>query len=80
MANVFKNLKENILFKPIIQIHGDGEVIAEGCGNVVEYTNERIIFNSKRKIEITGQDLIMTNLGCGYVSICGKINCVKLGE
>ena len=77
---MFKNLKENVVFKPIIQIHGDGEVIAEGCGNISEYTNERVVFNSKRKIEITGQGLVMTNLGCGYVSVCGKIISVKLGE
>lgn len=80
MGNVFKNFNHDIFFKPIIQIHGNGEIIAEGCGAVTVYTNEKVVFTSHGNIEIDGKNLVMKSLGQGYVSICGKITNIKFGE
>jgi len=80
MGNIFKNLNQDIFFKPIIQIHGNGEILAEGCGSVTVCTDEKVVFSSREKIEIDGKDLVMTSLGRGYVSICGKIKNIKFGD
>lgn len=80
MSNIIKNLKKEVFSKPVMQIYENRELIAEGCGNVSVYSDEKVIFSSHGRIEIDGKDLVMTNLGRGYVSICGKIVSIRFGE
>ena len=80
MTNIFKTLKDDMLDKPLIQIHGNGEILAEGCGRIIHYTEEKVIFCSNSTVEIEGAGLVMTNLGFGSVSIKGTITAIKFGD
>ena len=80
MKSIFKDLKSEIFEKSIIQIYGNGEVLAEGCGQIKIYTEDKIVFCAQKCVEIYGEGLVMNNLGCGYVSIRGKITDIKFGE
>lgn len=64
----------------LIQITGSDELLAEGCGEVRLYDENKIIFRTKRRIIIEGRQLVMTNLDSGAVSVKGKIALIKFED
>lgn len=80
MKNIFKNSFSHINGKPLMQINGTDEILAEGCGEVKLYDETKIIFKSERNVIIEGEKLIMTNLESGAVAVNGRISCVKFED
>lgn len=80
MKNIFKDKFSRINRKPLIQINGTDEVLAEGCGEVKLYDETKIIFKSERNVIIEGEKLIMTNLENGAVAVSGRISFVKFED
>ena len=55
----------------LIQITDMSELLAEGCGKIISYDTEKIIFKTTASICVEGQNLYMSNLDNGVVAIRG---------
>ena len=80
IKNIFLGIKEKITDRPLIQIYGNSEILVEGCAGILTYDDKKIVFRTDKYIEINGEELFLTNLGKGCVSICGKITIIKFGD
>ncbi|MBQ9941124.1 MAG: YabP/YqfC family sporulation protein [Clostridia bacterium] len=80
MKKILNSTEKSDNNRAVIQIFGDGKLVAEDCGSIKTYDSDRIVFKSKSCVEVNGEKLKMTYLGYGAVSISGKISAIKFGE
>ncbi|MBE6688072.1 MAG: hypothetical protein E7588_02205 [Ruminococcaceae bacterium] len=77
MKNIFKNSMCFMKERSLIQICGDCEMLAEGCGKVIGYDEKQIVFVAGRTIVVEGEGLTMTNMENGAVLVKGKFSAIK---
>ena len=80
MKNIFKYNFSHINQKPLIQINGTDEMLAEGCGEVKLYDETKIVFKALKTVTVEGKRLLMTNLESGAVSVKGRIFSVRFED
>lgn len=57
----------------------NGNVIVDGCKNVAEYSDGRIVLNTgSRRIIVLGDNLIVKSFACSQANITGNIISVEL--
>ena len=77
MKKVIKNRFDAFRDRSLIQITGNREILAEGCGEVRTFNENCVVFVAKRTICIEGDGLSMTNLENGAVIISGNFSAIK---
>lgn len=80
MKNIFKYNFSHTCSKPLIQINGTDELLADGCGEVKLYDEAKIVFKALKTVTVEGKGLFMTNLENGAVSIKGRIFSVRFED
>lgn len=64
---------------PVVEIKGRFEAYVTGCSKIKEYTSDKISFTAEKYcIEISGEDLVMSDFNAGCVCISGIISSVNI--
>ncbi len=70
----FKRVSHALKTKPVLHISGDGQIEAEHCKGIIEYTSTSIILRlSDINAQIIGDDLILETLTKHRIKIRGKV-------
>lgn len=62
-----------------ITLSGDGSLIAENHGGILEYTDSRVVLAAgKRKLSVTGTGLVISAMNRSELALSGKISSVEI--
>ena len=79
LKNIFKTAVFSNGRNSLIQIIGMTELLAEGCGEILSYDENQVIFKAATTICVEGQKLYITNLDNSVVSIKGVMKSIRFG-